>query len=288
MRKKPPIYRQILALTLAAVMALSLTACNKKQEPEPAPPPIIGESTQTEDSGTPLPDFSNNLRNAKTQNEDTVGWLYIPDTTINNSVLQTTNNTYYHRLNEDKTYSWTGCFYADYEGNLSSRGELSKNNIIYGHNVHYDDNKEMERFSQLFKFTDIDFAKEHPYVYFSLHGKDPTFEENSMAWEIFSIFYTTTDFNYIQVMEDNTGKGKDELTEAQFMGIVKEAKARSEYVYDVDVLPTDHILSLSTCSYKYGRRDDVRFVVMAKLLDNDVKRNESVDIKVNKNKKEVE
>ena len=35
----------------------------------------------------------------------------------------------------------------------------------------------------------------------------------------------------------------------------------------MDVTGEDKILTLSTCSYKYDKRNDVRFVVMAKLLD---------------------
>ena len=52
--------------------------------------------------------------------------------------------------------------------------------------------------------------------------------------------------------------------------IITEARDRSEYDYDVTVSGTDKILTLSTCSYKYGRRKDVRFVVMAKLLEEEM------------------
>lgn len=72
------------------------------------------------------------------------------------------------------------------------------------------------------------------------------------------------------------------------MNIITEAQQRSEYVYDVPVNGEDKILTLSTCSYKYGRRDDVRFVVMAKLVDEDTALQDTASLTVNTAKKEVE
>ena len=62
------------------------------------------------------------------------------------------------------------------------------------------------------------------------------------------------------------------LTGEQLMEIVEGGKARSEYDYtDVEVKEDDKILTLSTCSYKYGARKphNVRFIIMAKLVTED-------------------
>ena len=209
-------------------------------------------------------------------------------------MVQAEDNHYYERKNEWKQYSWTGSFFADYECNFDSREDLSKNTVIYGHNVHFDDNKDGERFSQLFYFTDIDFAENHPYVYFSINGDSDTVEneeekaENDMVWQIFSVFYTTTDFDYIKINKDYKNPEEGEITDAQLMNIITEAKQRSEYVYDVDVTGEDKILTLSTCSYKYDKRNDVRFVVMAKLLDEGEALQKTVQLKENTSKKTVE
>ena len=170
---------------------------------------------------------------------------------------------------------------------MNSREELSKNTVIYGHNVHYDDDMEGERFSQLFHFTDIDFAREHPYVYFSING-DGEDSAQDMVWQVFSVFYTTTDFDYIRINKDFRDPSQGEITDAQLMNIITEARDRSEYDYDVTVSGTDKILTLSTCSYKYGRRKDVRFVVMAKLLEQDAPLQASASLVVNADKKTVE
>lgn len=109
-----------------------------------------------------------------------------------------------------------------------------------------------------------------------------------MIWEVFAVAYTTTDFNYIQVLKDR--KVSDEqITEAQMINIVNEARERSEYDYnDVEVTGDDKILTLSTCSYKYGQRNDVRFIVMAKLVTEDDTLVETANITINEDKKEVQ
>ena len=47
------------------------------------------------------------------QNRDTIGWLKIPGTKINNSVLQSYDNAYYLRQDERRKYSLYGCYFAD-------------------------------------------------------------------------------------------------------------------------------------------------------------------------------
>lgn len=294
--------KKISAFFLAVIMLVSVTGCGKEEEPLPPQetPPVSQQEQETpqspeqpQDTAWQQPTFQPQIKEAREKNEDIVGWLKIDDLEIDGAVVQAENNKRYERQNEWKQYSWTGSYFADYECNLTGREQLSKNTVIYGHNVHFDDNKDGERFSQLFHFTDIDFAKEHPYLYFSTY--DPaasqdgkTLSENDMVWQIFSVFYTTTDFNYIQITKDFQNPDSGEITDAQLMNIITEAQKRSEYVYDVPVTAKDKILTLSTCSYRYGKRDDVRFVVMAKLLAPGEAPQREVSITENLSKKTVE
>lgn len=296
-------WKRISAFFLTVMIMVSATACGKEEEPAPPQetPPVSQQPQDTppqspeqpQDTAWQQPSFQPQIKEAREKNEDIVGWLKIDDLEIDGAVVQAENNKRYERQNEWKQYSWTGSYFADYECNLTGREQLSKNTVIYGHNVHFDDNKDGERFSQLFHFTDIDFAKEHPYLYFSTYdpaaaqdGKTPS--ENDMVWQIFSVFYTTTDFNYIQVTKDFQNPDSGEITDAQLMNIITEAQKRSEYVYDVPVTAKDKILTLSTCSYRYGKRDDVRFVVMAKLLAPGEAPQREVSITENLSKKSVE
>ncbi len=188
------------------------------------------------------------LDGATQRNQDTVGWLRVPGTTINNSVLQSHDNMTYLRTNEAREYDIYGCYFADWECSVGSREILSPNTVIYGHSD-LKDNPEGPRFSQLFHFTDQAFAEETPVISFSTL-------EGFMDWEVFAVFYTEKTFSYIDAYPE---KGVDQLA--------KEAQAKSIYDYGITVGPEDKILTLSTCTVKYGAQDnDHRFVVMARLL----------------------
>lgn len=288
--------KRILALLLAAVMLLSLSGCDSREKPEPEETPKQ-EEVQTpevkpekpeekqeieEEIVIEKPELGEEIAKLKAKNDDVVGWLQIPDTEIDNAVVQTTNNEFYLRKDELKQYSWTGCYWIDFECTVGPTAEdLGRSTVIYGHNVNYDDGKDKERFSQLFHFADEQWAKEHPYIYFSTPEED-------MAWEVFAVAYTTDDFNYIQVLKDRK-VSSEQITEAQMINIVNEARERSEYDYnDVEVNGDDKIITLSTCSYKYGRRNDVRFIVMAKLVTEEDTPVETANITINEDKKEVQ
>ena len=288
--------KRILALLLAAVMLLSLSGCDSREKPEPEETPKQ-EEVQTpevkpeepeekqeieEEIVIEKPELGKEIAELKAKNDDVVGWLQIPDTEIDNAVVQTTNNEFYLRKDELKQYSWTGCYWIDFECTVGPTAEdLGRSTVIYGHNVNYDDGKDKERFSQLFHFADEQWAKEHPYIYFSTPEED-------MAWEVFAVAYTTDDFNYIQVLKDRK-VSSEQITEAQMINIVNEARERSEYDYnDVEVNGDDKIITLSTCSYKYGRRNDVRFIVMAKLVTEEDTPVETANITINEDKKEVQ
>lgn len=183
------------------------------------------------------------------QNQDTVGWLRVPGTTINNSVLQSHDNMTYLRTNEAREYDIYGCYFADWECSVGERENFSPNTVIYGHSD-LKDNPEGPRFSQLFRFTDPDFARETPVISFS------TLDGGFMEWEVFAVFYTEKTFAYIDASPEG---GVDQLAKA--------AQEKSLYDYGITVGPGDKILTLSTCTVKYGAQDnDHRFVVMARLL----------------------
>ncbi len=192
--------------------------------------------------------FLSQVKKAKESNRDTVGWLYVPGTEINNSVLQAFDNSYYIRRDENRKDSIYGCYFADYENALDHSAEFSRNTIIYGHSD-LKDNPDGKRFSQLFRFIGEAFAKETPHIYFSTPEED-------LAFRVFAVFYAETSFQYILADPDD----------ATFMNIVAKARDGSIYEYDVDVTKDDKILTLSTCSVKHGDDSTHRLVVMARLL----------------------
>lgn len=181
------------------------------------------------------------------KNPDTVGWLQLPGTDIDNSVVQSHNNSYYLRRDERKQDDIYGCYFADYEATLAGREHLVGNTVIYGHSD-LKDNPDGPRFSQLFRFTDPAFAGEHRTV---LLGTP----EETLEWEIFAAFYTDITFDYI----------RPDLPPQEQKGVTDKAISLS--VYDFGIVPAgeDRILTLSTCSVRDGNDGNHRFVVMARL-----------------------
>ena len=235
-------------------MALTFTGCGKKPSSSDQPSePTSSSSTEDVDDGSDVVRIFQieKIDEGIKRNADTKGWLYIPNTEIDDAVLQGKDNEYYLRLTEDKQYSIFGCYFADFRCKLGTRDSLSKNTIIYGHSD-YKDNPDGKKFSQLFHYAkDIDFVRNNPYIYFST-------AEDDLVWQVFAVFYTRVDFNYIQ----------NNPSAPEFKNIISEAKARSEYIIDVPVDENDKILTLSTCTglYNAADKDNYRMVVMAKLL----------------------
>lgn len=258
---------RLLSIILSLSLLLTLAACGDKPEPTSSEASVssgsesqifnpISEPSSIADNNEPTePDKAvvDKLKEQTTLNKDTVGYLSIPNTTIDDFVVQSKkDNQFYLRLNNLGKYSFEGCYYADYRNTVKDRTSLDKNTTIYGHNL--DDNKKTGvRFAQLMNYTDLEWAKDHSYIYLTT----PTDE---MVFKVFATFYTNwRNFDYIKNSFPDT---------AEFTALLTEAKASSEQVYDVEVSATDKILTLSTCTYKFGgvSNKDQRFVVMGRLL----------------------
>lgn len=206
------------------------------------------------------------------QNADAKGWLVVPGTSINDAILQGKNNNRYLRADNFGNYSFAGCYFLDYRNTLIDRTKLNQNSIIYGHNLgnptNMKDDPNGDLFAQLLRFEDVKFAQNYPYFYVNT----PT---DKMVFKIFAVFYTDTGFYYINPSFP---------TSEEFLTLVNEARVRSELNYDVDVGPADLIMTLSTCTYKYGNgfvNDRQRFVVMGRLLRVGEADTDAVTVQVN-------
>lgn len=194
-------------------------------------------------------------------NSSTVGWLAIPNTNINYAVVQSSqsNPHYYSERDYYKNYVAKGAsIWADAWCTFGSKSKLKNNTILYGHNwtncwrptrIGYSSDK---WFAQLAAYDHLSFAQQNPYISFSLNG-DP------MYWQIFAVCYVNENWEY--------AKDKiyiDENADPAVLGA--QAKKYSIFNFDNTVSSNDKILTLSTCTRVYGKRDDIRFVVMAKLV----------------------
>ncbi|MEG0878746.1 MAG: class B sortase [Oscillospiraceae bacterium] len=191
------------------------------------------------------------LGKAKADNEDAAGWLQIPNTEIDNVVMQGADNEYYLTHNEQRKSSKWGCYFADYFADINSADSLIQNTVIYGHTENKD-NPDGQRFSQLFKYTDLDFTSANRNIYLTVGASKLTFE-------VFAVFYSDIDFYYIDPKPSDQG----------FSKFMQEVNARNEFVFGgMEVTEQDKLLTLSGCSHKYDvdATGNQRIVVMAKLV----------------------
>ena len=191
-------------------------------------------------------------RSLYNENNDFVGWITVPNTAINHPVVQGEDNSYYLRRDFYKQYLRRGTVFMDYRNDPEN---LNVNTILYGHNY-----LDSTMFSDLEKYKDIEFYKTAPVIEFNTIYGD-------YKWKVFAVFLTTASpeldndyvFNYIYPF----------MTESSTEEFIAEVAKRSLYDTGVDVLPTDKILTLSTCTRDMDitrKQEDARCVVMARLV----------------------
>lgn len=283
---------RLLALLLALCMVFAFAACGKDPvEPvDPVDPnnpvtPVNPDQPEQPDKQEQLKELQKtmleNTLAMQQKNKDTIGWLYIDGTTVNDAVVKVNyndDNKYYLRRNANGENDNSGCYYADFRCKSGNRSTLSKNTVIYGHNLgraenallaDYENHANGPKFAQLLKYQDPEFAKSHPYIYYS------TIEED-MVWQVFAVFYTNISFDYIN----------PDPADATFGSLIKKAQDLSFYDYGIEVTGNDKILTLSTCTYrladdtKLHYPNDYRYVVMAKLLPADAVLEDTVSLTV--------
>lgn len=288
---------RLLALLLALCMVFAFAACGKdpaNPDPvdpsnpvgpvDPANPDDPTQPTKEEQLKELQKTMLENTLAMQQKNKDTIGWIYIDGTTVNDVVVKVNyndDNKYYLRRNANGENDNDGCYYADWRCKTGNRNSISKNTVVYGHNLgrsasglipDYQNHANGPKFAQLLKYQDEEFAKTHPYIYYS------TIEED-MVWQVFAVFYTDIKFDYI---EPNPA-------DATFNSLLKKAQDLSFYNYDVEVSSNDKILTLSTCTYrmaddtKLHYPNDYRYVVMAKLLPADAVLEDTVSLTITKN-----
>lgn len=228
-----------------------------------------------------VPNVSEEFKKMKGANSDIVGWLQVPGTSINEAVVQGSDNDYYIRRDALKNYAFSGSYFLDYENTVGdgTAGQLSQNMIIYGHNLGapqgVKDDPDGVKFAQLLKFDNIDFAREHPYFYF-------TTSAGTHIYEIFTVFYSEDVLTPVPYHFPL-------FTETEYKGLISDVRNRSQFDYNVEIGPEDKLMTLSTCSYKYGtytQNPRQRFVVMGKLMVDGEEYYDKADMQENPDPKE--
>lgn len=210
----------------------------------------------TDGSEGTLVDFSKLL----SENEDTVGWIKVPNTKIDYVVVKPPegeDHEYYLYRDFYQNYDTYGTVFMDYRSSLDS-----KNMILHGHHM-----QDGRMFGTLKYFEDFDFYKKTPTFTFN------TIYEKS-EWKIISILKTNTlesqgeFFNYLRGDFDS---------DYDFLNFVYQVRERSIIDTPVKVNENDTLVTLSTCTYDFS---EFRFVVVARK----VRDGESTKVDVSKAK----
>jgi len=176
-----------------------------------------------------------------------IGWVRVQGTNIDYPLVYESETVY--ESGED--YLWT--VYVP-------NGEGENRLAIYGHNwknvssnpLIVDPNQ--TRFEQLMSFTDYDFAKENQYVQITINGQNE-------LYKIYAVGFVTT--------EEDTGYYTENTEEVE--NYAAAAKENSLFDYDVDVLGTDKIVSLITCTRFFGLDGPTQFRVDVRKVRDDEK-----------------
>lgn len=173
------------------------------------------------------------------RNKDVIGWLYIPDTTIDEPILKGASNDTYLRTDIDHQSKTAGQVFID---EINSKDFSDDNTIIYGHNM-----RNGTRFHDLRYYVEKEFYDEHNLVYIYL-------PDNTVnVYKIYSA-------NVINASSDFYQKG------INYTSYVQNAQSSAKQTSEVSDEQQPLIL-LSTC---YAHNSENRYVVFAR-LDKNVK-----------------
>lgn len=192
-------------------------------------------------------------------NEETAGWITIPDTKVDYPVMHHLNDQpgeeYYLYRNMQKEDSKPGSIFLDYRcsfDQVGTDGTLetpnSDNLIIYGHNM-----RDGSMFGTLKYYrTDENYYEQHPII--QLNSNYETYQYKIFGYFIADAEDTTdTRFDYWNDI--------DFEDEAAFYDYVNEVKRRSLRLTNIDVQYGDPLLTLSTCNSVF---DTARLVIVAR------------------------
>lgn len=183
------------------------------------------------------PYIKTNLTNLAKENDQTIGWIQVPNTKINYPVVQSVDNDYYLNHNFYKKYNLAGWPFLDYRNNLNSDSNI----IIYGHN-----RLDESMFGTLKKLLNKDYHKTNKYIFFNTIDYMNTYE-------IFSVYtINANDFKAnINFNNDN-----------EYFEYLNNLKNISTIQLKNKISAKDKIITLYTCSDNTNDRT----IVHAKLI----------------------
>ena len=161
----------------------------------------------------------------KEQNNEAIAWIKVNNTNIEYPVVKTKNNEFYLNHSFDKSENLGGWIFADYKNKFNG---TDKNIVIYGHNM-----KDNSMFGTMQKILNPEWYnnEENTNIILKTEGKN-------YIYKVFSIYRIENEDYYIKTEFNN---------DSEFEQFLNTLKARSIRDFNMDMLESDSILTLSTC-----------------------------------------
>lgn len=176
------------------------------------------------------------------ENEDTKGWLCIPDTLIDFPVVGTDDNAFYlsHDFSGDKDKA--GCPFMDKDTQV-----WDFNRVIYGHNM---GTGSEAMFSTLLKYEQEDYFKDHPIIYFTdAYG-------SVSAYQVMAVVKYSIDD-----LDEWDFRTRNHEDMESYNAWMEQLQGRALFYEEPDHAPTS-IITLATCDRRVHGKDG-RFLVIA-------------------------
>ena len=162
------------------------------------------------------------------ENRDLIGWLRMDE--ILDLPVMYRDNSYYLKRDFYKNKNEAGTLFLDQNQKF---GEKTQNLLLHGHNM-----KDGTMFGRLTQYLNLSYMKNNPFVHY-----DTLWREEQYV--IFAVLRVSLDvknerfFNYFSYPTF--------ASDAEFSAYIRRLQLRSEYAIPIDVLPSDALLTLSTC-----------------------------------------
>lgn len=198
-----------------------------------------------------------NITKEKKNDQDgyeTVAWLKVQGTTIDAPIIIFPN--------EDEDYQIEYVDKENYLWNENPSDKLFNKVSIMGHNIlNLSATPEVgleyfSRFDDLMSFVYLDFVKDNKYVQYTIDGEDH-------IYKVFGVYFEKQ-YNLDIYAQEN-------YTEEQMNEFLTNVENNTLFEFDVDVEPTDNVISLVTCTRMFGTDTKEKFVVVAREVREDEK-----------------
>lgn len=166
----------------------------------------------------------------KAINDEVVAWLYVPGTTINYPVYQTTDNDHYLHYNAEGVYGVGGQIFLDREDQRP--GMVDQQSILYGHHL-----RNGTMFEQIAAMDQQETFDQLDTVWYVT-------EDGAVRLEPLLMYYSRADDQTVRQFDFATV----EDYHAYLEGLLAKAVTKRPDAERI-VGGTSHVLSLVTCNY---------------------------------------